>query len=59
MRGGFRQGSGRKPGRVQKRTVSFRFAPETIAIIRELRDKGHDVTAIVEDYILDFDKSCK
>lgn len=50
-RGGARPGSGRKPGREQKRTVSFRFSARTIEQIREMRERGDDVTAMLENYI--------
>lgn len=51
MRGGIREGAGRKPGKEQKRTVSFRFRERTIEQIREMRERGDDVTAMLESYI--------
>lgn len=51
MRGGTREGAGRKPGKEQKRTVSFRFSARTIEQIREMRERGDDVTAMLENYI--------
>lgn len=51
MRGGTREGAGRKPGKEQKRTVSFRFRERTIEQIREMRERGDDVTAMLESYI--------
>ena len=51
MRGGTREGAGLKPGKEQKRTVSFRFSERTIEQIREMRERGDDVTAMLESYI--------
>ena len=58
-RGGARPGSGRKPGREQKRTVSFRLTSATIDNIRQLREMGFDVTALLEDFITKTLQSCE
>ena len=50
-RGGARPGAGRKPGKEQKRTVSFRLKNETIEKISLLRAMGIDVTAMIEDMV--------
>ena len=50
-RGGARPGSGRKASKEKKKTISFRLKEETIDNIRSLRDRGYDVTAMLEDLV--------
>lgn len=58
-RGGARPGSGRKVSKDKKKTVSFRLKEETIDNIRNLRDRGYDVTALLEDLVTETLQSCK
>lgn len=50
-RGGARPGSGRKMGKEQKTTVSFRVTDLTKMNIAYLRERGYDVTRMIEDYL--------
>lgn len=50
-RGGAREGSGRKPAKAQKVTISFRVAEETRDTIKALREAGCDVNAALERLI--------
>ena len=50
-RGGARPGSGRKASKEKKKTISFRLKEETIDNIQSLRDRGYDVTAMLEDLV--------
>lgn len=47
-RGGAREGSGRKPAKAQKVTISFRVTEETRDNIKRLREAGCDVNAALE-----------
>ena len=58
-RGGARLGSGRKASKHKKKTISFRLKEETINNIRNLRDQGYDVTAMLEDLVTETLQSCK
>ena len=58
-RGGARPGSGRKASKDKKKTISFRLKEETINNIRNLRDQGYDVTAMLEDLVTETLQSCK
>ncbi len=58
-RGGARPGSGRKASKDKKKTISFRLKEETIDNIRNLRDRGYDVTAMLEDLVTKTLQSCK
>ena len=58
-RAGARPGSGRKASKDKKKTISFRLKEETINNIRNLRDQGYDVTAMLEDLVTETLQSCK
>ena len=58
-RGGARPGSGRKASKDKKKTISFRLKEETINNIRNPRDQGYDVTAMLEDLVTETLQSCK
>lgn len=47
-RGGYREGSGRKPNNVKKITVTLSFSPEIVEI---LRSKGRQQSAYIESLI--------
>lgn len=50
-RGGARPGSGRKMGKEQKVTISFRVTEATHDKIQELREDGIDITGELEKLV--------
>ena len=53
MRGGARQGAGRKAAGSKKVTISFRVTEETRDKIQELRRNGVDVNSILQALVKD------
>ena len=57
--GGKRQGAGRKPidPKEKKVQVSVSVTPKTKEMIKQLRETGHDVNKLFEEYILEIKKN--
>ena len=57
--GGRREGAGRKPidPKEKKVQVSVSVTPKTKEMIKQLRETGHDVNKLFEEYILEIKKN--